>query len=307
MKYQISNIKMTYFSAKLKAQSAKLKLKTQNFVKKNFKPYTLILRFSLYTLRSLGFCILIFAFCTFSFAQGIETEAPETGALALSENVTLDFKDADIRKVLEIISRNSGVNIVATPEVMGTVTIKLKDIHWEKALATVVRTYDFGYEWLDDKVIMVSTLEKLTEQRRTQEEAAAKEPLDTQAFALNFAKAEEIGATIEKLISEKGKITLEARTNTLIVTDTKSNLIKIGRMIKNIDKVTPQVLIEAKIIETNLTTTNNLGIKWTIGGTLRASARPTSFPFTKHSNEKFLFTDIPAPTKVPDVTGSLLH
>jgi len=168
-----------------------------------------------------------------------------------------------------------------------------------------VKTYGFGYEWLSDKVILVSTLEKLAEQRKIQEEAAAREPLDTRAFALNFSKAEEVKTAIEKLVSERGKITLETRTNNLIITDTKSNLIKIGNIIKDLDRVTPQVLIEAKIVETNLTDVEKLGIKWTIGGTVQGSARPTTYPFTVHSENKYLPDDIPAATTAPDKKDSL--
>ena len=103
------------------------------------------------------------------FAQKPEVEAPEIEEVAASGNITVDFKDADIKSVLKIIAYKSGVNIVSTPEVMGTVTIRLQDVYWEKALDTIVKTYGFGYEWLSDKVIMVSTLEKLAEQRRIQE------------------------------------------------------------------------------------------------------------------------------------------
>jgi len=271
MKYQISNIK--------------------------YQKYILIFAF-----------YLIFAFCISSFAQEQEVKPPEAKAEELAAkggNVTLDFKDADIKSVLKIISYKAGVNIVATPEVIGTVTIRLEDVPWEKALDTIVKTYGFGYEWLSDKVILVSTLEKLAEQRKIQEEAAAREPLDTLGFTLNFAKAEEIKTAIEKLVSERGKITLETRTNTLIITDTKSNLIKIGNIIKDLDRVTPQVLIEAKIVETNLTNVEKLGIKWTIGGTVQGSARPTTYPFTTHSENKYLPHDIIAPEKKPDESGSL--
>ncbi|MFH1578517.1 MAG: type IV pilus secretin PilQ [Candidatus Omnitrophota bacterium] len=241
-------------------------------------------------------------------------QEPEEGAKiqigegeASGQNVTFDFKDADIKNVLKIISYKSGINIVAMPEVRGAVTIRLHDVHWEKALETIVRTYGFGYEWLNDKVIMVSTLEKLAEQRKSQEAAAEKEPLDTKAFALNFSKAEEVKVAIEKLVSERGRIALEVRTNTLIITDTKSNLVKISRVIDDLDKVTPQVLIEARIVETTLSDTERMGIKWTVGGTIQGSARPTTFPFTTSSDNKYLPDNIPAATTAPDKTGSLFQ
>ncbi|MCX5715250.1 MAG: hypothetical protein NT033_10765, partial [Candidatus Omnitrophica bacterium] len=179
---------------------------------------------------------------------------------AANDLVTLDFKDADIRNVLKIISYKSGINIVATPEVMGNVTIRLVGVQWEKALDTIVKTQDFGYEWLNDKVIMVSSLEKLSQQRKARQEAEVAEPVDTQTFVLNYSRAQDIKTALEKLVSPRGNITLEGRTNTVIITDIKSNLLKIGGIIKELDKMIPQVMIEARIIETSLGSTDKLGI-----------------------------------------------
>ncbi|MGD9015284.1 MAG: type IV pilus secretin PilQ [Candidatus Omnitrophota bacterium] len=209
----------------------------------------------------------------------VPTTEEEVGELAPEEIVSLNFKDADIRSVLRIIAYKSGVNIVSTPEVRGAVTIMLKNVPWERALETIVRTYGFAYEWISDEVIMVSTLERLTEQRRVQEEAAAQEPMDTATFILNFTRAEDIKVAMEKLISAKGKITVEPRSNALIITDTKSNLVKIGKIIQRLDKVTPQVTIEAKIVEATLDDDDKLGIDWTTKVTLSGAKRPVTFPF----------------------------
>lgn len=208
--------------------------------------------------------------------------------LVASQNVTFDFKDADIRNVLKIVSYKAGVNIVATPEVIGNVTIRLVDVPWEKALDTIVKTYGFGYEWLSDEVIMVSTLERLAKQRKAQQEAAEIEPLDTKTFVLNFSKAQDIKASMEKLVSPKGKVTLETHTNTLIITDTKSNLMRIGEIIKELDKITPQVIIEAKIIETSLGNAEKIGIDWTMKVTAKGSKRPTTMPFEPKGEEKWM-------------------
>jgi len=223
-------------------------------------------------------------------------------------NVTLDFKDADIRNVLRLISYKARVNIVATPEVIGNVTIRLFDVPWEKALNTIVTAYGYGYEWLNDKVIMVSTLEKLAEQRQAQEAAAANEPLDTRTFRLNYARSEDIMESIETLVSPRGKITLESRTNTLIVSETKSNLMRIAEIIKALDMRTPQVMIEAKIIETTLGDTENLGIDWTIEVALSGSARPTSFPFQTDAyygtgNKMFPYIESPDHMETTETTS----
>lgn len=253
--------------------------------------------------QKLFLILLVFTFCvlpfTFADAQDPEVKPPEVKQLAETEeladsgNVTLDFKDAEINSVLRIISHKSGVNIVATPEVRGVVTVRLQDVPWEKALDTIVRTYGFAYEWLGNKVIMVSTLERLAEQRAIQAEAAEKEPVDTEAFTLNFSRAADIKIVMDKLVSEKGKITVEARSNTLIITDTKSNLIKIGRIIKRLDKITPQVMIEAKIIEVTLGDTDRLGIDWTMKVTAKGSKRPSTFPFEPKGGSDWLKNTVP--------------
>jgi len=255
----------------------------------------------------LRFLFWIFIFICFP-ALELRGEQEETNPEALivnpeqgpdiSQNVTLDFKDADIRNVLRIISYKAGINIVATPEVIGNVSIRLSDIPWERALDTIVKTYGFGYEWLNNKVIMVSTLEKLSQQRKAEEDAAEKEPLDTLAFTLNFTKADDIKTAIEKLISSRGKITLEPRTNTLLITDTKSNLIKISEIVRKLDKITPQVMIEAKIIETTLGSAEKLGIDWNLKVTMSGSKRPTTFPFKANAvgtqSENFPLVKTPA-------------
>ena len=223
------------------------------------------------------------------FAQEPEIKPPNAEETLPSENITLDFKDADIKSVLRIIAYKSGVNIVSTPEVRGTITIRLKDVPWEQALETIVRTYGFAYEWISSKVIMVSTLARLAEQRKIQEEATSKEPLGTETFVLNFTKAEEVKEAVDKLLTDRGKSTLESRTNTLIITDTKSNLIRIGRIIDKLDKITPQVTIEAKIVETTLDDDDKLGIDWTTKVTASGAKRPTTFPFQVWEREQDFF------------------
>ena len=230
------------------------------------------------------------------------------------QNVSLDFKDADIRNVLKVISLKSGVNIVYTSEVIGTVTVRLVECAVGKGVGYDTENSGFGYEWLSDKIIMVSTLQKLSQQRKDQQEAAEMEPVASEAFVLSFSKAEEIKGVIEKLITSRGKITVENRTNTLIVTDTKSNLMNIGKIIKSLDKVTPQVSIEVKIIETALGSTERLGVDWSMRIAAAMSKRPITFPFTdkiKGTGEKFFpKTTVPSSlerisTTVTDSTGNV--
>jgi len=252
------------------------------------------------------FCLLC---CVPGYAEGPPAAGGEAGIeagrAANAGTVTLDFREADIRNVLKIISYKAGVNIVTTSEVMGNVSIRLTNVPWERALDTIVKTYNFGYEWISDNVILVSSLEKLAQQRKMQQEAAEMEPMDTQAFVLNFSRAEHIKSSIEKLVSARGKIAVEPRSNILLITDTKPNLGKIAEIIAALDKATPQVMIEAKIIETTLGNAEKLGINWTLQATLSGSKRPISFPFQTDEYRGFgkkYFPKVTAPETLERVT-----
>ena len=199
-------------------------------------------------------------------------ESDETDTVAVTKDptedlVTLDFKDADIINVLRILSLKSGVNIVTGPEVKGTVTIRLTDVPWKQALDVVLRTYGYVYE-RKDNIIRVTTKENL----QTEE-------LSTEAFVLNYSTADEIQNAISEIISERGRIKAVPRTNTLIVTDVPQNIYKIREIIKRLDRRTPQIYIDSKIVRTELGVTENLGIDWNIAGSMNGGKRPTVFPF----------------------------
>jgi len=183
--------------------------------------------------------------------------------------VSVDFKDADIRQVLRILSLKGGVDIVAGTGVEGLVTIKLTSVPWEQALDIILRTYGFTYE-RKGTIVRVMTVADLE-----------KEALSTEVFPLDYAKAKDVPGIIQEMLSERGRVKFDDRTNTIIVTDIPAGLFQIRQVIHRIDQRTPQVLIEAKIIETKLKKTENLGINWSPSYALTASAVsiPSTFPF----------------------------
>ncbi|TBR15196.1 hypothetical protein EPO66_06105, partial [bacterium] len=113
------------------------------------------------------FFVLCFAghmLCVNGYAQEKAENKPEPAAAPItssSQNVTLDFKDADINSVLKIISYKAGVNIITTPEVIGNVTIRLVDVPWEGALDVILKTYGFGYQ-KQGNIILVTKQENMT-------------------------------------------------------------------------------------------------------------------------------------------------
>ena len=210
-------------------------------------------------------------------AEGVAvspTAAPEIAQAATTSpgNVTIDFKDADIQNVMRILSFKSGVNIVAGKDVVGQVTIRLVDVPWEKALDVVLKTYGYAYD-RDENIIRVTTLENLK-----------KEDLSTEVYTLNYSQAAEVEKSVKDVLSERGKIRSDARSNTLIVTDMPTTLQRVAKVVQRLDKITPQVVIEAKVIETTLGDADRLGIKWSIKAAVRGAARPTTLPFAAFSN-----------------------
>lgn len=190
-------------------------------------------------------------------------------------NVTMDFKSADINNVLRILSYKSGVNIVAGPEVKGLVTIRLTNVPWEKALDVVLRTYGFSYEKVGN-IIRVTTIESLKQ-----------EELTTEVYSLSYGKAEDVTEAIENMLTERGKTRFDERTNTLVVTDIPTNLYKISQIIEKLDRRTPQIMIEAKVIETSLADDERLGIDWNLQVSLTGARRPSTFPFGRLAEQQF--------------------
>ncbi len=209
--------------------------------------------------------------------------APEQ-SVSKPGNVTLDFRDADILNVLRVLSYKSGVNIVPTPAVAGLVTVQLTDVPWEQALGVILDTYGYGYD-RRGSIIIVTTIEDLKKRREDNQFLAEQEPLTTKTFVLNYAKAAEVVASIDKMRTARGTVNFDVRTNAVIVQDIQSNIELISQVIPILDAMTPQVLIEAKIIETTLSNTEKLGIDWTAKATLAGPKRPTTFPFEKETSK----------------------
>lgn len=236
--------------------------------------------------------------------------------LSASEDVTLDFKDADIRNVLKIISYKSGVNIVTTPDVMGNITIRLVDVQWEKALDVILKTYGFGYE-KQGRIITVAPIEKLTTMKKQEGELADIRPTQTEVFNLKFIDALDAKKALETQLSSRGKITVlemtgqtgwqfgtmskageylgtsikktegqqqtTKRSKMLIISDTPPILDKIREVIEKIDVMPKQVLIETRIMEVNRNKLKDLGFDWATGsgGATTTTIYPT--PVSKTS------------------------
>ncbi len=215
------------------------------------------------------------------------SEAVMEFKMSKTGNVSLDFREADIKNVLKVLSYKSGINIIAGPEVVGMVNIQLKDVPWQKALDVILSTYGYSYEQ-KGTIIMVTTVENLKKRREDAKALADQEPIATKTFVLNFSKAADVVASLDKMKTARGSINFDKRTNAVIVSDVESNLELITEVVKTLDTVTPQVLIEARIIKTGLTKSETMGIDWSkltqVSGKATFGTRPHSFPWSPNKD-----------------------
>ncbi len=208
----------------------------------------------------------------------------------------IKFKDADIRIVLQSIAQKATrdgekVNIVISPNVEGLVSVSLENVDWLSTLEAVLRPYDYSYEWIGDTILLVDTTGKIREREALAQEREEIEPVDTRVFNLSFAKALNIKETIKEMLSLRGRLTVDERTNSLVITDVQSNLSNLQKTIVSLDAITTQVLIEAKIVEIDLDITHKLGINWEITGIASGSKRPITWPFTTATDNKYSDND----------------
>jgi len=172
-------------------------------------------------------------------------------------------------------------------------------VPWQKALDVILSTYGYSYEQ-KGAVIMVTTTDNLKKRREDAKLLADQEPLSTETFLLNFSKAEDIVKTLDKMKTSRGSINFDQRTNAVIVTDIQTNLVLFREVLKKLDAVTPQILIEARIIETGLNSQETLGIKWPASMTATATfpVRTHSFPWSKDASQLSSSNYLPEQTLV---------
>ena len=204
--------------------------------------------------------------------------APATEAVKpaeAAEPVVIDYNEADIQSVLRTLATRAGVNLIMGDEVTGKVTVHLEGVSYDDAMHLIVESK--GYAYVKDKhVVRVKSRDSLES-----------EPLEVRVQTLNYAKADDIRKTLEPVLTKRGKIQVDVRSNTLIISDTPSNLVKIMPFLDTLDAQTPQVLIEAKFVETTKNPKKDLGINWggtllnhavTAGGSILSDGAPGSSP-----------------------------
>jgi type IV pilus secretin PilQ/predicted competence protein len=263
--------------------------------------------------------------------------------LYYGQPITLDLKDADVHNVLRLLADVSGLNIVATDDVKGTITLRLNDIPWDQALDIVLQTQNLE-SVQEGNVVRISTVKRLREEReelqKAQRAAQTVEPLQVAYIHVNYAKAKKLGELIsgtaragagqmqqtrtrdteevEGVLTRRGSVMVDEFTNTLIVRDIDRGIANARELVRRLDVQIPQVLIESNIVEATTDFARELGVQWgykaSIGpqtGTSTGANFPGTVNFggsglgTAASGVPFL-VDFPAKGNFAPGTGSAL-
>jgi type IV pilus assembly protein PilQ len=213
--------------------------------------------------------------------QKVDPNKLVQGAGYAGEKLSLNFQNIEVRALLQVIADFTNFNVVTSDTVTGNVTLRLKDVPWDQALDIILQAKNLGLR-KSGNVILIAPKDELNAKEKIELEAkaqiAALEPLRSQSFQLNYAKAADIAAGLtgqtvgqgggggsssnnSRILSARGSVIFEARTNQLFVSDTPSKLQEISDMIAKIDIPVRQVLIESRIVVADDSFGRSLGVK----------------------------------------------
>jgi type IV pilus secretin PilQ/predicted competence protein len=222
------------------------------------------------------------------------------------QHVSLDFKDADVHNVLRLLAEVSKLNIVATDDVHGKVTLRLFDVPWDQALDIILQVLNLE-STQEHNVIRISTIKRLREEReelrRAQEAARAVEPLHIDYLKVNYAKALNLSRIISGvglnaarsrtggtssqadtgLLTTRGSVFVDEFSNTIVVRDVQQGIDNARELVRRLDVQTPQVLIESRIVEATTDFARDLGIQWAyrnLQGSVTGNPTGVNFPGT---------------------------
>lgn len=192
--------------------------------------------------------------------------------------ISLDFQDADIVPIFRLLADISGYNVVISPEVKGRLTMKLVNVPWDQALDIILKTFALGKS-VEGNIIRIAPLAVLTKESediaRAKEAEIKAEPLETRIFPISYADVANVEKSIKdsKIISVRGSVSSDKRTSSVLVKDIPAVFPQVENLIKTLDQQTPQVLIEARIVEVSTSDVTDLGIQW---GFFERGTNPTT-------------------------------
>jgi len=215
------------------------------------------------------------------------------------DSLSIDFQNANIKNIFRIIAEVSGYNLVLSPDVAGTVNVRLVDVPWNKAFELILENNILGRVCEGNVIRIVPNATLLA--------AQVAEPLVTEMLRINYSKIEDMAKNLAGLKSPRGNITSDVRTNTLILTDIPEKVDEMISVIKTLDVKTPQVMIESKILEVNKNFAQELGIQWGTFTERTDFSQPDQFPsLVRTGGNRFARfdgfpQDVPSPGYIVDL------
>jgi len=185
------------------------------------------------------------------------------------EKLSLNFQNVEVRAVLQVIADFTGLNIITSDTVTGSLTLRLKDIPWDQALDIIMQTKGLDMR-KNGNVVLIAPREELAlkekQQLEAQQQISDLEPLQTEMFQLNYQKADAVQKLLSdkdgKFLSKRGNAVVDARTNILFVQDTSARLEEVRRLIRQIDIIVRQVVIESRIVVADDKFSRQLGVRF---------------------------------------------
>ncbi len=203
------------------------------------------------------------------------------------EKLSLNFQDIDVRSVLQLIADFTDLNLVASDTVQGNITLRLQNVPWDQALDLVLKTKGLDKRKIGN-VLLVAPADEIAARERqeleSQKQIAALEPLRRELIQVNYAKASDIAKLFQSVTSvtgteapadERGSITVDDRTNSIIAYQTQTNLDELRRIVAQLDIAVRQVMIEARIVEAAVDFSKEIGVRW--GGTINKNMNNGNF------------------------------
>lgn len=185
------------------------------------------------------------------------------------ERLSLNFQDIQVRAVLQLLADFTGLNMVVSDTVQGNITLRLKNVPWDQAMDIILKSKGLSMR-RNDNVIMVAPTQEIASREElelaSQQKIEELAPLRSEFIQVNYAKASDLAALLKspenRLLSERGQVTVDERTNTLLVQDTAAKLEEIRRMVLRLDVAVRQVLIESRIVIANNDFARDIGVRF---------------------------------------------
>jgi len=183
--------------------------------------------------------------------------------------LSMKIKDSDLKDVVLYLAEFAGLNVVFDPDVRGTVTVNLQSVPWDQALEIILKQNKMG-KTIEGNILRIAPISVLTreeeDQRRLKESKELAGPVIVKTVTLSYSKAKDVAQLLRSKISSRGEIIVDDRTNTLLISEVRDKLELLEKLITVVDTPTPQVSIEARVVEASATFVRNLGIQWGFRG-----------------------------------------